>query len=51
MNALQTLEAKAPGSGHAIQGVLQGLGVQNINNVQPPQYPAFYAGVEALLRG
>lgn len=34
--------------GAKIQGVLVGLGYQNINDVKPEHYAALYAGIEAL---
>ena len=37
--------------GAGIQGVLTGLGYQNINDVKPEHYGALYQGVEALKRG
>lgn len=36
--------------GAGIQGVLTGLGYQNINDVKPEHYGALYQGVEALKR-
>ena len=48
MTKYKELEAKAPGTGAGIQNVLTGLGYQNINEVKPEHYPAFYAGVQAL---
>lgn len=40
-----------PAKGAGIQGVLTGLGYQNINDVKPEHYGALYQGVEALKRG
>ena len=40
-----------PTKGAGIQGVLTGLGYQNINDVKPEHYGALYQGVEALKRG
>ena len=40
-----------PTKGALIQGVLTGLGYQNINDVKPEHYGALYQGVEALKRG
>ena len=40
-----------PTKGAQIQGVLTGLGYQNINDVKPEHYGALYQGVEALKRG
>jgi hypothetical protein len=37
-----------PTKGAGIQGVLVGMGLANINDVQPAQYGDFYAKVEAL---
>jgi len=40
--------ALGPQKGAHIQGVLTGLGYQNINDVKPEHYGQFFAGVEAL---
>ena len=40
-----------PTKGALIQGVLTGLGYQNINDVKPEHYGSLYQGVEALKRG
>ena len=40
-----------PTKGAQIQGVLTGLGYQNINDVKPEHYPALFQGVETLKRG
>ena len=40
-----------PTKGAQIQGVLTGLGYQNINDVKPEHYGALFQGVEALKRG
>ena len=45
MNAYKAL---GPQKGAQIQGVLTGLGYQNINDVKPEHYGQLYAGVEAL---
>jgi hypothetical protein len=45
MNAYKAL---GPQKGAQIQGVLTGLGYQNINDVKPEHYAALYAGVEQL---
>jgi len=45
MGAYKTL---GPQKGAMIQGVLTGLGYQNINDVKPEHYAALHAGVEAL---
>jgi len=34
--------------GAGIQGVLTTLGYQNVNEIKPEHYSAFFAGVEAL---
>ena len=39
-----------PTKGAQIQGVLTGLGYQNINDVKPEHYGSLYQGVEALKR-
>ena len=44
-------KAMGPQKGAQIQGVLTGLGYQNINDVKPEHYGALYQGVEALKRG
>ena len=41
-------KALGPQKGAQIQGVLTGLGYQNINDVKPEHYGALYSGVEAL---
>lgn len=41
-------KALGPQKGALIQGVLTGLGYQNINDVKPEHYGALHAGVEAL---
>ena len=41
-------KALGPQRGAMIQGVLTGLGYQNINDVKPEHYGALHAGVEAL---
>lgn len=41
-------KALGPQKGAMIQGVLTGLGYQNINDVKPEHYGALHAGVEAL---
>lgn len=41
-------KAMGPQKGAQIQGVLTGLGYQNINDVKPEHYGALFAGVEAL---
>ena len=47
-SAYKALEAAGAGKGAGIQSVLTGLGHANINDVQPAQYAAFAAGIEAL---
>jgi hypothetical protein len=37
-----------PQKGAQIQGVLTGMGYQNINDVKPEHYGTLFAGVEAL---
>ena len=37
-----------PAKGAGIQGVLTGLGYQNINDVKAEHYAALYSGIEAL---
>ena len=41
-------KALGPQKGAQIQGVLTGLGYQNINDVKPEHYGALFAGVEQL---
>jgi hypothetical protein len=41
-------KALGPQKGAMIQGVLTGLGYQNINDVKPEHYGALHVGVEAL---
>ena len=41
-------KALGPQKGALIQGVLTGLGYQNINDVKPEHYAALFSGVEAL---
>jgi hypothetical protein len=41
-------KALGPQKGALIQGVLTGLGYQNINDVKPEHYGALFNGVEAL---
>lgn len=41
-------KALGPQRGAQIQGVLTGLGYQNINDIKPEHYGALFAGVEAL---
>ena len=45
MDSYKTL---GPQKGALIQGVLTGLGYQNINDVKPEHYAALHTGVEAL---
>lgn len=40
-----------PTKGAQIQGVLTGLGYQNINDVKPEHYGSLFQGVETLKRG
>jgi hypothetical protein len=41
-------KSMGPVKGNQIQGVLAALGIANINEAKPEQYPAIHAGVEAL---
>jgi hypothetical protein len=41
-------KALGPQKGAMIQGVLNGLGYQNVNDVKPEHYAALHTGVEAL---
>lgn len=41
-------KALGAAKGANIQGVLVGMGYQNINDVKPEHYAALFAGVEAL---
>jgi pyruvate dehydrogenase E2 component (dihydrolipoamide acetyltransferase) len=41
-------KALGPQKGAQIQGVLTGMGYQNINDVKPEHYGQLFAGVEAL---
>jgi hypothetical protein len=41
-------KALGPQKGSLIQGVLVGLGYQNINDVKPEHYAALHTGVEGL---
>jgi hypothetical protein len=45
---MASYKALGPQKGAMIQGVLTGLGYQNINDVKPEHYGALFAGVEAL---
>lgn len=45
---MSSYKALGPQKGAAIQNVLSGLGVANINDVKPEQYAALWAGIEAL---
>jgi 2-oxoglutarate dehydrogenase E2 component (dihydrolipoamide succinyltransferase) len=45
---MASYKALGPQKGANIQGVLTGMGYQNINDVKPEHYAALYAGVEAL---
>ena len=48
MDAYKTM---GPAKGALIQGVLTGMGYQNINDVKPEHYGSLFQGVEALKRG
>ena len=41
-------KAMGPQKGAMIQGVLTGMGYQNINDVKPEHYAALHTGIEAL---
>ena len=45
---MSAYKALGPQKGAMIQGVLTGLGYQNINDVKPEHYGALFAGIEAL---
>lgn len=45
---MATYKSLGPTKGAEIQKVLAGLGVGTINEIKPEQYPALYAGIEAL---
>lgn len=45
---MNSYKALGPQKGSLIQGVLTGLGYQNINDIKPEHYGQLYAGVEAL---
>ena len=45
---MSTYKALGQQKGAEIQKVLAGLGVGTINEIRPDQYPALYAGIEAL---
>jgi hypothetical protein len=45
---MASYKALGPQKGAMIQGVLVGLGYQNINDVKPEHYGALFSGVEAL---
>jgi hypothetical protein len=45
---MASYKALGPQKGALIQGVLTGLGYQNINDVKPEHYAALHTGVEAL---
>jgi len=45
---MASYKALGPQKGAMIQGVLTGLGYQNINDVKPEHYGQLFAGVEAL---
>ncbi len=45
---MSAYKALGPQKGAQIQGVLTGMGYQNINDVKPEHYGALFAGVEAL---
>lgn len=41
-------KAMGPEKGNKIQGILQSMGVQNLNDLKPEQYGQFHQAVEAL---
>ena len=41
-------KAMGPEKGNKIQGILQSMGVQNLNDLKPEQYGTFHQAVEAL---
>lgn len=41
-------KAMGPEKGNKIQGILQGMGVQNLNDLKPEQYAQFHQAVEQL---
>ena len=45
---MSSYKALGAAKGALIQGVLTGLGYQNINDVKPEHYAALVAGIEAL---
>ena len=45
---MSAYKALGPQKGAQIQGVLTGLGYQNINDVKPEHYAALHTGVEGL---
>lgn len=45
---MSSYKVLGPQKGAQMQGVLVGLGYQNINDVKPEHYAALYAGIEAL---
>ena len=45
---MSAYKALGAAKGANIQGVLVGMGYQNINDVKPEHYAALFAGVEAL---
>lgn len=45
---MSSYKALGPVKGAGIQGVLTGLGYQNINDVNPAHYGALFTGIEAL---
>lgn len=45
---MDSYQKLGPQKGAQIQTILSNLGVQNINDVKPEQYPALYNGIEQL---
>ena len=46
--ALEKYKALGQEKGSLIQSVLTTIGYQNINDIKPEHYGAFFAGVEAI---
>lgn len=46
--AYQEMEKARAGKGGQVQGILTGLGINNLNDVKPEQYGVFWQQVEAL---
>jgi len=48
---MQAYQEIGPENGAKIQGVLSGLGYNNINDVKPEHFAQFYAQIEMLKSG